>query len=56
LEALSVEQLQDELTDAIESVIDRDALNEELKAEKEYAAYLAGLRKAAQKMLADFTQ
>jgi len=44
LEALSPEDLQDLLRKAIESVIDREALNHELDAEKEDAAWLSTLR------------
>ena len=44
LEALTPEQLQDSLTEAIDSVIDIEAFNSELDAEKQDAAFLQGVR------------
>ena len=44
LEALSPEQLQTILTEAIDSVIDVEAFNTELEAEKEDAAYFQAVR------------
>ena len=47
LEALRPEQLQQELTNTIDSVIDTKAFNDELNAEKEDAAFLQGVRHTA---------
>lgn len=44
LEALTPETLQSLLRDAIDSVIDTDAFNQEIDAEKEGAAFLEGVR------------
>ena len=44
LEAITPEQLQETLTEAIDSVIDIDAFNAELDAEKNDAAFLEGVR------------
>ena len=45
LEALEPKQLQEILTEAIDSVIDRNLFNEELEAEKQDAAYLQAVRR-----------
>jgi len=45
LEALEPARLQEELKSVIDSVIDVDAFNAELDAEKEDAAFLEGLRR-----------
>jgi hypothetical protein len=52
LEALNPSDLQAVLRDAIESVIDREALNHELAMEKQDAAHLQALRWRVQSMLA----
>jgi hypothetical protein len=44
LEAITPEQLQEALTEAIDGVIDIDAFNAELDAEKNDAAFLQGVR------------
>ena len=46
LEALTVDQLQRLLTEAIDSVIDTDAFNTELEAEQEDAEFLYAARSA----------
>lgn len=52
LEAASPTQLQTALEEAITSVIDVKAFNEEVAAEKKDMAFLASTRKKAQKALA----
>jgi hypothetical protein len=47
LEAVSPEELQQLLTDAIEDVLDRDAFDAETAAEREEAAFLDGARQRA---------
>jgi hypothetical protein len=47
------ENLQLVLREAIESVIDREALNHEIEAEKEDAAHLDALRRRLQVLLAE---
>ena len=44
VEALDPDTLQDLLRDAIDSVLDTDAFNAELDAEKQDAVYLQGMR------------
>ena len=51
LEALPPETLQSLLRDAIDAVIDVDAFNEELEAEKQDAAWLTGLRRTVHEEL-----
>jgi len=53
LEALNPTDLQQVLRDAIESVIDRDALNHEIAAEKMDAADLDVMRRRIKTLLAD---
>lgn len=58
VEALDPETLQDLLRDAIDSVLDTDAFNAELDAEKQDAVYLQGVRQKVHAMLGgmDFQQ
>lgn len=53
LESLDPETLQDCLRDTIDSVIDIDAFNAELEAEKQDAAYLQSVRFRVQNALSD---
>jgi ParB-like chromosome segregation protein Spo0J len=53
LEALAPEQLQEILREAIEAVIDRDALDAEIEAEKQDAAHLEAIRRRVRDALAD---
>jgi hypothetical protein len=53
LEAVPPEQLQNMLRVAIDGVIDVDAYNAEIDAEKRDAAHLDGVRRAAQRALGD---
>lgn len=53
LEALSPDTLQTLVRNTIDSVIDVDAFNAELDAEREDAAYLDGVRRVASEVLAD---
>ncbi|MFH1923063.1 MAG: ParB N-terminal domain-containing protein [Planctomycetota bacterium] len=53
LEALDPETLQTILRDAIDSVIDVDAFNAEIDAEKADAAYLQGVRRTVHDVLQD---
>ena len=55
LEALKPEDLQTVLREAIESVVDREALNHELAAEKRDAAELSVLRQRVQRFLTQVT-
>lgn len=53
LEALAPEQLQDILREAIEAVVDREALDAEIAAEKQDAAHLELIRRRVREALAD---
>ncbi len=55
LEALPPETLQSELTKVIESVLDLDAFNRELDAEKQDAVFIGNLRQRAHLALKDAT-
>jgi hypothetical protein len=55
LEALAPADLQRILEDAIDSVLDIDAFNRELDAEKQDAAFLQGVREQAAELLMDLT-
>ena len=54
LEAVPPEQLQAILRQAIDRVLDVDAFNAEIDAEKHDAAHLAGLRRALRENLDDW--
>ena len=47
----SASALQDILREAIESVVDRTALTDEINAEKQDSQFLAGVRRTVRKML-----
>jgi hypothetical protein len=53
LEAVTPDTLQSLLKDTIDSLIDTDAFNAEIDAERADAAYLVGLRRTAHEALAD---
>lgn len=56
LEALDEDVLQDMLRTAIDSVIDIDAFNEELEAERRDAAFLEGVRRQVSQSLSQITK